>query len=134
MSREHVELVRSIFAAWERGDFSSSEWAHPDIQLTIADGPSPDSWTGAHRLAEGLGTILSAWDDWRVETDDVRELDDERVLMLGHLSGRGKTSGADLAQMRTTGASVMRIRDGMVTEMTLYWDHTHALADLGLAE
>ena len=31
MSRENVEIVRSIFIPWENGDFSSVEWADADI-------------------------------------------------------------------------------------------------------
>jgi hypothetical protein len=33
--------VRSIFVAWERGDYGSSEWAHPEIDCVHADGPEP---------------------------------------------------------------------------------------------
>src|SRR2546426_4597217 len=104
MASANLDLVRSIFAAVERGDVSSAEWAHPEIEYVVADGPSPGSWTGLAGMAEGFRIWLSAWEDYRVEPEEYRELDDERVLVLLHNRGRGKTSGLDLEQMQAKGA------------------------------
>ena len=85
----NLDLVRSIFAASERGDFSSAEWARPDIEFAIADGPAPGDWSGRSGLAEGWGGFLDAWEDFRVQVDEYRELDGERVLVLLKFSARG---------------------------------------------
>ena len=75
MSQENVDLVRSIQAAWERGDYTSVEWAHPDIEFVIADGPTLGRWTGVVGMADAWRDFLGAWEGYRVEADEYRELD-----------------------------------------------------------
>jgi ketosteroid isomerase-like protein len=84
-------------------------------------------------MAEGLRGWLGAWEEFRVEAEEYRELDEERVLVLVHLMGRGKTSGLELRQVRSKGADLFHVHDGKVTRIVLYFDRDRALADLGLA-
>ena len=134
MSQENLELVRSIFAAWERGDYSSAEWAHPEIELVAADGPTPGSWTGVAAMAEAWRETLSAFEELLSEADEYRALDDERVLVLMHFSGRGKTSGLEVGDIHRKGANLFHVRDGKVTKLVLYWNRENALPDAGLRE
>jgi ketosteroid isomerase-like protein len=128
----NLDLVRSICGGWERGDFSSAEWADPDIEYVLADGPTPGSWTGLAGMAEGFRVFASAWDEYRIDPDEYRELDRERVLVLFHPSGRGKTSGLELAEMETRTGGLFHVGDGMVTRLVFYLDGDRALAELGL--
>jgi ketosteroid isomerase-like protein len=130
---ENLDLVRSIYAAWERGDFSSAEWAHPEIEFVVPDGPDPGTWKGLAEMTEAWRSQISAWEGFHAVADEFRQLDDERVLVLGHIGGRGKTSGLDIGHMRTKGAGLFHIRRDKVMRVVLYWDRNRALADLGLA-
>jgi ketosteroid isomerase-like protein len=127
----NLDLVRSIYAAWERGDFSS--WAHPEIEYVIADGPDPGTWKGLAGLAEGFRDFLRAWEDLHVEAGAFRQLDDERVLVLQRYRGRGRASGLEIEQMRGESANLFHIRDGKVTRLIIYFDRDRAFADLRLA-
>jgi ketosteroid isomerase-like protein len=128
----NVDLVRSIYAAWERGDFSSSDWADANIEQAEADGPLGGGTGDLDRIGVGVRDFLSAWEDFRIDADEFREIDGGRVLVLDHRSGRGKASGLELDAMRTEGARVFDIRDGKVTRIVLYFDRDRAFADLGL--
>ena len=128
----NLDLVRSIYAAHERGDFSSAEWADSEIEFIVADGLMAGRWTGVTGMQEGIQGVLAAWDDARTYPDEYREIDDERVLVLTHRTGRGKRSGIELGELRTRGATLLNIRDGKVTRWVSYYDRDRALADLGL--
>jgi ketosteroid isomerase-like protein len=131
---ENLDLVRSILTANERGDYSSTAWAHPDIEFVVADGPSPGRWTGLDGMAEGWLDMANAWEQLRTVADEYRELGVERVLVQVRRSGRGKTSGVELGGIDSDGAALFHVRDGRVTRLVVYFDRDLALADLGLKE
>ena len=120
MTSANLDFVRSIFTAWERGDYSSAEWADPEIEFVLADGPAPGRWTGISGMAEGWRDFLSAWEGYHHKADEYRELDGERVLVLNHWSGRGSTSGLELGQMRAQAATLFHVRDGKVSSVARY--------------
>ncbi len=127
-----VELVRSIYAEWERGDYFSPRWAHPDIEWVRADGPEPGTWTGVKQMVDQWRAFSATWEDWKTNPPaEYRELDRERVLVLDHPGGRGKTSGMD---MESVGATIFRVRSGKVDRIVSYWHRERAFADLGLEE
>jgi ketosteroid isomerase-like protein len=134
MSSANLDLVRSICADWERGDFNSTDWAHSEIEYVHVDGPSPGRWTGLAGLAEGASTWINAWEGFRIEAEDFRELDGERILVLSKGSGRGRTSGLELGQLTRSAADLLHVRNGKVTRFAVYFDRDRALADLGLEE
>jgi hypothetical protein len=66
----NLDLVRSIYADWERGDFRRTDWADPDIELVWPDGPSPGTWSSLSGVQAGWRDFLDAWDDYRVRPED----------------------------------------------------------------
>jgi ketosteroid isomerase-like protein len=129
----NLDLVRSIFTAWERGDFSSVEWADPGIEFVQPDGPEPSRATGLAEMATAWRKRLTAFAGVRVEAEKYRELDDSRVFVLVRSKGVAQTSGIELEQIageRT--ALLVSVHDGKVTKLVLYFDRDRALADLGL--
>ena len=128
----NLDLVRSIYAALARGDFGVAEWTHPLIAFVIADGPDPGSWTGKADMAKAAREHLNVWEGYRIKADESRQLDDERVLVLVHRTGRGKASGLEAGQIGSTGAQLFQVCGRKVTRYVTWSDRDRALADIGL--
>ena len=131
---ENVELVRSIYAAWERGDYSSAEWAHPEIEYVNADGPDRGTRVGLAGMAESWRRLLSVWSEFNTKAEEYVELEDGRVLVLAVFGGTARISGLDVRDGRSKGANVFEISGGKVRKLILYWNQERVFADLGLVE
>ena len=133
---QNLDLVRSIYAEWERGDFGRADWADPEIEYVVDDGPEPGSWRGLRGMSESMRDALNAWKEYRVEADEFRELDAARVLVVFRAYGRGKISGLELrdAAAVVAGVNVFRVRSGRVTSIDVYYERDRAFEDLGLEE
>jgi ketosteroid isomerase-like protein len=131
---ENLDLVRSIYADWERGNFGRTDWVHHEVVWAWVGGPEPTSGTGIAEIGAPMRNWLAAWDEWYLEATEYRELDSERVLVSYRGVGRGKTSGLEAGQLVTDMANVFDVRHGKVVRFVVYWDRSRAFADLGLEE
>ena len=129
MSRENVEAVRSISADWARGDYSSVEWAHPDIELVGGDGAVT---RGIREVGRAWAAFLEAWDRFATVPEEIVDAGDERVLVWVRFQGRGRGSGAPVADF--SGAQVFTLRDGKVVRLELFTRRADALEAAGLSE
>jgi ketosteroid isomerase-like protein len=127
----NLDLIRSIYSSWGSGDFRTADWAHPEIEFGFADGPEPGRWTGRDAMSRRYGEWLRGFEGFRAEAEEYVVVDENRILVFVHNSGRGRTSGVEFEQR--TVANYFELRDGLVTRLVLYWDRERALADVGLA-
>jgi ketosteroid isomerase-like protein len=123
----NLDLVRSIYADWGRGDFSSSEWADAAIEFGFADGPEPGLWRGREEMAQRYGDFLRGWKEFRAEAEDYHVIDGERIVVFVRNSGRGRTSGLEFEERSV--ANSFHIRGAKVIRLVLYFNRGRALDD-----
>jgi ketosteroid isomerase-like protein len=129
MSQENVEVVRSIYRAVERGDYSSSEWADPDIEFVAPHEERP--LRGVEAMQRSWRDFLSAWKDFKAEPEEIIDAG-EQVLVLEKVGGRGHGSGAPAEGLRS--ASLFTLREGRVVRLVQYTNRAEAFEAAGLGE
>ena len=131
MSQENVDFVRSIYAASERGDFSSVEWAHPEIRIDMSRQVfNPATYQGHAGLHNMHRQAREVWDEFRIIPERFIDAGDH-VVVMDFVSGRGRGSGVEV---KTRSATVWTVREGRIILMAVYYDPQDALKAVGLAE
>lgn len=133
MSSQNLDVVRSIYAAWEHGDFSDASWADPNIAFCIDDGVSTTRVVGLAEMAKAWANFLRDWEQWTAHVEEYRELGGGRVLVVLTAHGRGKSSGVELERFNVASANIFQLREGKVTKLDVYLDPERALSEMGVA-
>ena len=131
MPDERVELFQRAIKALIEDDLDTA------LALSDPEGsfePLRSATEGAFRGHAGMRAFYedtrASFEVFEPEYDDVRVLDDGRVLAFGRIRLRGRGSGAEVV---VPSACLVTYRDGLISHMKDYGDRDAALEAAGLA-
>jgi ketosteroid isomerase-like protein len=132
MSQENVEIVRRVYAAWEKGDFSTAEAFDPYVRVVWVDPMLAEraETMGLRDTRRNMREFLDAYERMTATAERIIDAGD-RVAVVSSWRGRGKASGVEFAERQ---GSVWTISDGKVTRIVNYRDPAEALEAAGLSE
>ena len=134
MSQENVEIVRVIYAEWERGNFQAAvPLFDPEITFEsfMPDASENVVVHGLHQIESFMRDWFGQWRGFRVIGDEFRPVGRERVFVAGRQAGIGLHSGAEV---ESPGFTVWTFRDGKVVKLLAHYDRAQALEAVGLRE
>ena len=121
MPGENVEIVQRVLDGFSRSDRASvAQLLDADVEWRTVLGPllGVEAVSGRDPVLRfGFEEIPDAIQDARVEVEELSDLGEGRVLLVGRYLGRGKSSGIDV-DVRI--ASIHRLRAGMIVSVRDY--------------
>jgi ketosteroid isomerase-like protein len=124
-------LRRGYDALWREGDLDAAvAGLRPDFEWVVPGHPEGDVRRGAEAIKTFFREWLEPWEEYDIDYD-LRALDDERVLAICRMRGRGRQSGAEV-EMRF--AQLWQFEDGRPVRMVFYNDADKAKAAAGVSD
>ena len=128
MTQENVEVCTRLFELFSAldpvaGVEAALDYTDPEgvLQSAIIGGAEGTAYRGHDGFRQWAADVETVFETLRTTPEEYRELGDDRVLMLGHVSGRGRESGIAL---EAPIAFLCTIRAGRISHMQgfLSWD------------
>jgi ketosteroid isomerase-like protein len=135
MSQANVEAFKRALDAGTRGDFEALlkevdpqlEW-HPALATLV--GGEATVYRGREGARAALRDLSEAFAELHLEVSEIRDLDD-RIVAIGHMRGRGTTSGAEI---ESPWAYVVQFNNGKAIRVRAYLNPKEALEAAGLSQ
>jgi ketosteroid isomerase-like protein len=132
MSRENVEKVRESIAAYNRRDFDAAvEFFDPEIEWVFPPSMGAESCHGPEEVKRLWRGVDETFEEFRLEPQEFLDAGD-RVAVRARFHGRGKASGAEIAEEMFH--HVFTFRNGRVVRIEHVTDWDEALEVAGLGE
>jgi ketosteroid isomerase-like protein len=132
VSEENLEIVRNGFALMRiPGDPEAMIAASSptfEMRLTGVTG-EPVHYTGASGIREFFRDVARSWEFFHFDATHIRDLGDDRVLVLGDVQGRGRVSGVEVADRW---GLIIELKEGKVASARGFLDQREALEAAGL--
>ena len=133
MSQDNVEVVRQVVQAFNRRDLAAmTQRFASEIEWEPA-GPAAVErpvYRGRDEVSSGFAAAWEAWEVFRVEERELRDLGDS-IVWLGRAQLRGGTSHVELDQEF---AVHFLVRDGKIVRFRGFLGWQEALEASGLSE
>src|SRR6266496_526651 len=118
MSQENVEIVRSIYEAFNRGDWEAAfRDTRPDVELTTPPGgPNSGTYRGREECEAYFRELLTPFEAWAVQPEEFFERGDQ-VAVVVKSRARPKGSSAEI-EIRT--GALWTIREDKATSLRFF--------------
>jgi ketosteroid isomerase-like protein len=135
MSQENVEAFKRAVEANNRNDYDALlEEIDPDVEwygvMGVMFGGEATVFRGHAGLLEYLRDIDEGFTVRDIRWSEFRDLG-ERIVVLGHVRGKGRESGI---QLDSQYGAVAEFRRGKIFRYRDYFDHSGALEAAGISE
>jgi ketosteroid isomerase-like protein len=130
---EDVELVKSAFETWNRGEIDAFvNYTSEDVAWLEVSGRPEGGATERHgreRLREGLKSLFDAWESYRIDAERIEEAGD-RIVAIVREVGKGRASGVEVDGRW---GYLITVKNSEMVRIEAYRDAGQALRVAGLA-
>ena len=114
MSQERIDLIRRIFERWNAGEREINE-SDADPEVVVYSAMTNAEYHGYDGIRSWMAEIDDQFEDWRLSIDQFQDASEDRILVLGTVHVRGRTSGVEFDQpmgwlLRFAGERVIELR------------------------
>ena len=132
MSQENVERIRETYRRLHEGGFAAiADRIDPRFDMDAPQGVESSQAHDKEGLRQWFQKMDEIWEELRFDPKEITDLDEQRVLVVAHTSGRAKGTGIQISQDLT---HVWTLSEGKAIRLNTYSTRTEALEAMGLSD